>query len=296
MDPGLVGPELFAGFAGRIFVATFLLLSPSAMSGPDPRARKSRYRYKTIDTTGSYQNGQHLLGPIPGDEDDESYDSEEEAMRMDGSAEKLGSGNEDEMKDEARVEVSNPFEYETQEEGLAIGSITRPTSLCFTGLSAGGEGAIIKKVLIDDEEKLVEEKRRLVFEVMHYEVRLKRARLKAMKSELGKLSLEEMYLSGFSDWRYRQADEVREADCRKKVLECEESKPVFELMTESIEQYAVKEMAELGRINFHHICFIPDSYLSGFSDERCKSGQDNRAHHCKIEEAAKPGGEEEMLN
>ena len=56
------------------------------------------------------------------------------------------------------------------------------------------------------------------------------------------------------------------------------------------------EMAELERINFHHICFIPDSYLSGFSDERCKSGQDNRAHHCEIEEAAKPGGEEEMLN
>ena len=73
---------------------------------------------------------------------------------------------------------------------------------------------------------------------------------------------------------------MKEADFRKKVLECEEPKPVFELKTESIEQYAVTEMAELERINFLHICFIPDSYLSGlgFSDERCKSGQDNRAH------------------
>ena len=38
MDPELVGPELLAGFAGRNSVGAFLLLSPSAISGPDPRA------------------------------------------------------------------------------------------------------------------------------------------------------------------------------------------------------------------------------------------------------------------
>ena len=53
MDPGLVGPELLASFAGLTSVGAFLPLCPSAMSGPDPRASKSRYTI--IDTTGSHQ-------------------------------------------------------------------------------------------------------------------------------------------------------------------------------------------------------------------------------------------------
>jgi hypothetical protein len=66
MDPGLVGPELLAGFAGRTSVGAFLPLCPSTMSGSDPRASKSRYTI--IDTTGSHQNNKHLLGPSPGSE------------------------------------------------------------------------------------------------------------------------------------------------------------------------------------------------------------------------------------
>ena len=58
MDPGLV-PELLAGFAGRTSVGAFLQLCPSAMSGPDPHASKSRYN--SIDTTGPHQNCKHLL-------------------------------------------------------------------------------------------------------------------------------------------------------------------------------------------------------------------------------------------
>ena len=105
-------------------------------------------------------------------------------MMMEALAEELDSEDEDEMKDEAKVEASDPFEYETQENGLGIGSITRPTSLCFPGLSAGGEGAIMMQFLIDDEEKLVEEERRLAFEVMHYEMLLKRARLNTEGDEI----------------------------------------------------------------------------------------------------------------
>ena len=41
-----------------------------------------------------------------------------------------------------------------------------------------------------------------------------------------------------------QADEMKEANLRKKVLEYEESQRAFELETVSIERYAVKEMAE----------------------------------------------------
>ena len=47
-----------------------------------------------------------------------------------------------------------------------------------------------------------------------------------------------------------QADGMKEADLRKKVLECEDSNRSFELKTVSIERYAVKDMAEFERIDF----------------------------------------------
>ena len=40
--------------------------------------------FKAVDEQGSHQNYKRLLGPIPGGEYNESYDLEEEAMRMDG--------------------------------------------------------------------------------------------------------------------------------------------------------------------------------------------------------------------
>jgi hypothetical protein len=111
MDPGLVGPELFAGFAGRTSVGAFLLLIPSAMSGPDPRARKSRY--KGIDTIGSHQNGKHLLGPSLGSEeehDKKSYDSEEEAKLMNVEAE-----------NQKKMEKPDVVEMESVEEDVMKG-------------------------------------------------------------------------------------------------------------------------------------------------------------------------------
>ena len=83
---------------------------------------------------------------------------------------------------------------------------------------------------------------------------------------------------------------------RKKVLACEESKPAFELETVSIERYTVKDMAEFERINFDHVCIIPEINLGGFSDGRCKGGHDMRACRREIEEAAMPGGDQKMQN
>ena len=59
MDPGLVGPELLAGFAGPTSVGAFLPLCPSPMLRPDTRASKSRY--KIIDTIGSHQKSYELV-------------------------------------------------------------------------------------------------------------------------------------------------------------------------------------------------------------------------------------------
>ena len=57
-------------------------------------------------------------------------------------------------------------------------------------MSAGGEGAITKKLSIDNEEELVEVERQLDLEVKQYEMLLKRAKLESMKKELGTLLLE----------------------------------------------------------------------------------------------------------
>ena len=93
---------------------------------------------------------------------------------MDGLAGEMGSENEDEMKDEAKVEECDPCEYNTPENGLGIGVTTRPTpTRGVPGVSAGGGGAMTKKFVINDEETLVEEEKRLELEVRHYEMLLK---------------------------------------------------------------------------------------------------------------------------
>ena len=54
------------------------------MLGVDMRAMsKAKMGYKVVDASGSHQNGEHLLGSIPGGDYDELFDLEEEAMEMD---------------------------------------------------------------------------------------------------------------------------------------------------------------------------------------------------------------------
>ena len=80
------------------------------MSGPDPRASKSRY--KTIAPTGSHQNGKHLLGPssgyIPGSEvahENESCDPEEKTKLMNVEAE-----------NQNKMDTPNVIEFEMESE------------------------------------------------------------------------------------------------------------------------------------------------------------------------------------
>ena len=48
-------------------VGAFWPLRPMPMSGINTRASsKLNMGFKAVDTTGSHQNGKHLLGPIPG--------------------------------------------------------------------------------------------------------------------------------------------------------------------------------------------------------------------------------------
>ena len=54
----------------------------------DTRAMsKAKIEYSKLESSGSDQNGKHLLGSILGDEDDELYDLQEEAMLRDGLTE-----------------------------------------------------------------------------------------------------------------------------------------------------------------------------------------------------------------
>ena len=158
-----------------------------------------------IDAPGSDQNGKHLLGssPAPGREDQDAhknalYEMEEEAMRIDCLAEELGSENKDEMEDETKVEESESCEYKTAHKGIGIGVTTRPTPVgLILGLWAGGGEVMTKKCMINDEETMLEEKKRLELEVRHCEMVLTRAKVESMRNEINKLSLEKTNLSGF---------------------------------------------------------------------------------------------------
>ena len=85
MGPGLVGPELLAGFAGRTSVGClplFRFLCPSAMSAFLLLSPSTMYQYGIINAIGSHQNGSTC--PSPGDKDahDQSYEPEKEAKLM----------------------------------------------------------------------------------------------------------------------------------------------------------------------------------------------------------------------
>ena len=271
MDPGLVGPELFVGFAGRIFVAAFLLLSPNAMSGPDPRARKSRYRYKTIDTTGSYQNGEHLLGPIPGGEYNESYDLEEEAMRMDGQTEMKNKSSAPSNIKMDREEITGKDENMTSLQGIGLGATTSPAQArLIQGFTAGGgEEAVTKKFVINDEETICEEARQLDTKVNQYDIQVKRARLEAMETEFEKLSPKKIILSGIPDSRHRDGGyQIYVREQRGSMSRSTEMHSETE--SRQSDSIPVKEMAT----PIESTRRVPKKfYLSGITDQRARDEQ-----------------------
>ena len=66
-----------------------------------------------------------------------------------------------------------------------------------------------KKFVINDEEMLVEEEKRLELEVRHYEMLLTRAQVESMRNGINKLSLQKTNLSGFQDSRDRGGLAIR---------------------------------------------------------------------------------------
>ena len=123
-------------------------------------------------------------------------------MRMDGLTEmenkSSASSNNFRMD---RDNITGEDEYMAPLQEIGMGATTSPAqSGLIQGFSAGGgEEAVTKKFVIDDEEALVEEARRLDMEVELYDLLLKRAQLEAMKIELEKLSPKKINLSGLTD-------------------------------------------------------------------------------------------------
>ena len=165
----------------------------------DTRASsKVKMDIKPLDVPGSDQDGKHLLGPSPGNENEDVYDLEEEGMRRDVSTEELKKKKEDEDEGEILTEEPDSGGYVTPHQGIEVGVTTRPTPVGLDqGSTAGGGagGIMTKKFAISDEEMLVEEERRLALEVRHYEIMLKRAQVESMTDEIDKLSLKKSSLN-----------------------------------------------------------------------------------------------------
>ena len=167
----------------------------------DTRAMsKVKMGYEALDASSSQQDGKHLLGSIPGDDHDE-FDLEEQAMRMDvlTEEEKKAISPLNFKKDSENI--TGEDEFMTPLQGNGMGATTKGPELLIQGFSAGGGGAVTKKLVINDEESMIEEARRLDMEVKQYDILLKRARLEAMRAELEKLSPKKTTLSGISDQR-----------------------------------------------------------------------------------------------
>ena len=82
--------------------------------------------FKAVDAQGSHQNGKHLLGPIPGGEYNESYDLEEEAMRMDGQTEMENKSSAPSNFKMDRENITGEDENMTSLQGTGMGATTSP--------------------------------------------------------------------------------------------------------------------------------------------------------------------------
>jgi len=182
----------------------------------DTRAMsKAKIENHMKESSGSDQNGMHLLGSIPGD-DDELYDQQEEAMRRDGKTEEEKKSSSSRNFEEGREKSKGEDKFMTPLQGFEMGKTTSPAH---DGMnrSIEGAGAVTKDFVIKGREAMMEEMMRLEMEMQHYEILLKRAKLKAMQIELEKLSPQNNFLNGISDKRGGdgRVDQVRRRDMLK---------------------------------------------------------------------------------
>ena len=88
--------------------------------------------------------------------------------------------------------------------------VSRGTTTCPTSLGSSATGVVGKYGGTEEDENLTEGMRRLEVEIKRYEIMLKRAQLENMQSELDKILLKKIYLSGFLDSRHKGGrDQVR---------------------------------------------------------------------------------------
>ena len=183
----------------------------------DTRAMsKAKIENHMKESSGSDQNGMHLLGSIPGD-DDELYDQQEEAMRRDGKTEEEKKSSSSHNFEEGREKSKGEDKFMTPLQGFGMGKTTSPAQDGMTRSIDGGAGAVTKDFVIKGREAMMEEMMRLEMEMQQYEILLKRAKLKAMKIELEKLSPQNNFLNGISDKRGGdgRVDQVRRRDMLK---------------------------------------------------------------------------------
>ena len=96
---------------------------------------KAKIEYSKLESSGSDQNGKHLLGSILGDEDDELYDLQEEAMRRDGLTEVEKKSIPSSNFKEDRKMIMGEHDFMTPLQGMGMGAATSPPQAvgCFTG-------------------------------------------------------------------------------------------------------------------------------------------------------------------
>ena len=176
---------------------------------------KAKIENHMKESSGSDQNGMHLLGSIPGD-DDELYDQQEEAMRRDGKTEEEKKSSSSRNFEEGREKSKGEDKFMTPLQGFEMGKTTSPAH---DGMnrSIEGAGAVTKDFVLKGREAMMEEMMRLEMEMQQYEILLKRAKLKAMQIELEKLSPQNNFLNGISDKRGGdgRVDQVRRRDMLK---------------------------------------------------------------------------------
>ena len=117
---------------------------------------------------------------------------------------------------EDRQKIMGEDKFMTPPQGFGMGATTSPAQAGKVhGFTAGGrERAVTKRFVINDEEAMIQEARRLDMEVKQYDILLKRAKVEAMQIELEKLSTEKIILSGNPDLcdRDGQIDRARRRD------------------------------------------------------------------------------------
>ena len=266
MGPGLVGPELLAGFAGRTSVGVLPLvrfLCPSAMSAFLLLSPSTMYQYGIINAIGSHQDGSTC--PSPGDKDahDTQYDLEEEAMRRDGLAEELKNKNEGEVEVETKIEGPALDNYETPQQGIGSEATTIPTSAeRVYGLWAGNGGVMTmageeRRSITDKIDKYSEFDRRSAQTIAVEEMAIQNEPTRSVLTQLFRLDGQTGHLQAYQAERAEEFEKESEYGYLTDKLSHE-----MKAKKNSVSTMRAKHEKQIEAINIDNI-FIPEYQPGG---------------------------------